>query len=123
MYTNSYFQMHLSRWGKRFRGYRDDRPSSDGGPRFEHYEEPQKIAEVEAPAKYDAGPAQAPRPRSPLRGWTLTYIANPRELVNQYGTETNTTIFDLKDHTPKKYVVTKEWVSRKEAGPEFEAEE
>ena len=22
MHTNSYFQMHLSRWGKRFRGYR-----------------------------------------------------------------------------------------------------
>lgn len=44
----------------------------------------------------------------PRQGWTKTFIVNPRELINQYGTETLTTIFDLKDHTPKTVVSVKE---------------
>ncbi|KAI6241582.1 hypothetical protein M3Y99_00318000 [Aphelenchoides fujianensis] len=51
----------------------------------------------------------------PREGWTRTFITNPRELINQYGTETLTTIFDLEDHTPKTLITTKETISPVEA--------
>ncbi|KAI3418827.1 hypothetical protein GPALN_007927 [Globodera pallida] len=44
----------------------------------------------------------------PREGWTKEFITNPRELINQYGTETLTTIFDYEDHTPKTYTSMKE---------------
>ncbi|CAD5221108.1 unnamed protein product [Bursaphelenchus xylophilus] len=47
----------------------------------------------------------------PREGWTKTFITNPRELINQYGSETLTTIFDLKDHTPKTMTTVKETIS------------
>jgi hypothetical protein len=53
--------------------------------------------------------------RVPREGWTKTFIVNPRELINQYGTETLTTIFDLEDHTPKTLTTIKETVSAIEA--------
>lgn len=48
---------------------------------------------------------------TPREGWTKTFITNPRELINQYGTETLTTVFDLEDHTPKTQISTKEIIS------------
>uniref|UniRef100_A0A914GTX7 F-box domain-containing protein n=1 Tax=Globodera rostochiensis TaxID=31243 RepID=A0A914GTX7_GLORO len=45
---------------------------------------------------------------APREGWTKEFITNPRELINQYGTETLTTIFDYEDHTPKTYISMKE---------------
>jgi hypothetical protein len=47
----------------------------------------------------------------PRQGWTKTFIVNPRELINQYALDTNTTIFDLEDHTPKTITTTKEIIS------------
>ena len=47
----------------------------------------------------------------PRQGWTKTFIVNPRELIHQYGTETNTNIFDLEDHTPKTLTTTTEVVT------------
>ncbi|KAE9556357.1 hypothetical protein FO519_000397 [Halicephalobus sp. NKZ332] len=47
----------------------------------------------------------------PRHGWTKTFIVNPRELINQYGTETTTNIFDLEDHTPKTLTTTTEVIS------------
>jgi len=44
----------------------------------------------------------------PREGWTKTFIVNPRELINQYGTETTINIFDLKDHTPRTITTIKE---------------
>uniref|UniRef100_A0A7E4VJJ2 Uncharacterized protein n=1 Tax=Panagrellus redivivus TaxID=6233 RepID=A0A7E4VJJ2_PANRE len=46
----------------------------------------------------------------PRQGWTKTFIVNPRELINQYALDTNTTIFDLEDHTPKTITTTKETI-------------
>jgi hypothetical protein len=60
------------------------------------------------------------RSGTPREGWTKEFIINPRELINQYGTETLTTIFDLEDHTPKTLVTTKEVISsveKKESTP------
>jgi len=37
----------------------------------------------------------------PREGWSITFISNPRELINQYANETSVNIFDLEDHTPK----------------------
>lgn len=50
-----------------------------------------------------AGPGAVPR-----EGWTIEFITNPRECINQFGTETLTSIFDLEDHTPKLYTSVKE---------------
>lgn len=47
----------------------------------------------------------------PREGWTKTFITNPRELINQYGTETTINIFDLKDHTPKTITTVKETIT------------
>jgi hypothetical protein len=47
----------------------------------------------------------------PREGWTKTFITNPRELINQYGTETNINIFDLEDHTPKTITTIRETIS------------
>ncbi|CAD5214832.1 unnamed protein product [Bursaphelenchus okinawaensis] len=69
---------------------------------------------------FDGGDGGYPRSLSPLsigtdgfprEGWTKTFITNPRELINQYGSETLTTIFDLKDHTPKTMTTVKETIS------------
>ncbi|KAI6214842.1 hypothetical protein M3Y94_00316000 [Aphelenchoides besseyi] len=51
----------------------------------------------------------------PREGWTRTFITNPRELINQYGTETLTTIFDLEDHTPRTLTTVKETLTPVEA--------
>lgn len=47
----------------------------------------------------------------PREGWTITYIANPRECINVYGSTTLTNIFDLEDHTPKTITTVKETFS------------
>ncbi|KAL3125026.1 hypothetical protein niasHT_000631 [Heterodera trifolii] len=55
------------------------------------------------PSGLSEGPGGVPR-----EGWTKEFITNPRELINQYGTETLTSIFDYEDHTPKTYTSTRE---------------
>lgn len=52
----------------------------------------------------------------PREGWTKTFIVNPRELINQYGNETQTIIFDLEDHTPKTTTTIKERFVESPAG-------
>jgi len=49
--------------------------------------------------------------KTPREGWTKTFIVNPRECINVYGTEVLTSIFDLEDHTPKTMITVKETFS------------
>src|SRR3954463_1306211 len=51
MYTNSYFRMHLSRWGKRFRGCRKNKKCSNFHGLFEYIIFHRIISEWPSPRK------------------------------------------------------------------------
>ncbi|KAI6176714.1 hypothetical protein M3Y97_00828800 [Aphelenchoides bicaudatus] len=91
-------------WPDDGRGPKDDgrRKRDDGGPKYPADDGdgwPRNLGDGDPYGTLGSGdgyPRATPlsfNGGTPREGWTKTFIVNPRELINQYGTETLTTIF------------------------------